>query len=36
MMTLDQAIQHAEEVAERCDLTNRVCSDDHRMLAAWL
>ena len=38
MMSLDEAILHAEEVADRCAVTdgNRQCEDEHRQLAAWL
>ena len=37
-MTLESAIIHAEEVADRCAVTdgNRQCEDEHRQLAAWL
>ena len=37
-MSLDEAILHAEEVADRCAVTdgNRQCEDEHRQLAAWL
>ena len=37
-MTLESAIVHAEEVADRCAVTdgNRQCEDEHRQLAAWL
>jgi len=31
-MTLDEAIQHAEEVAAECGS----CADEHRQLAIWL
>jgi len=31
-MTLDEAIAHAEEVAEGCSK----CADEHRQLADWL
>lgn len=37
-MTLDEAIRHAEDVAEY-DCYNddqRKCSDEHRQLAEWL
>lgn len=34
MMTLDEAIQHANEVAATC--TNKECSLDHKQLAMWL
>lgn len=33
-MTLDEAIQHCEEVSENC--TNEKCSMDHKQLADWL
>lgn len=32
-MTLDEAIAHAEEVADRCDTS---CGREHRQLADWL
>lgn len=37
-MTLDEAIKHCEEVADRCAVTdgNRECEDNHRQLAEWL
>lgn len=37
-MTLDEAILHCEEVAERCAITddNRKCEIEHRQLAEWL
>ena len=37
-MTLEEAIIHTEEVADRCAVTdgNRKCEDEHRQLAAWL
>lgn len=37
-MTLDEAIMHCEEVADRCSVTdgNRTCESDHRQLAEWL
>ena len=37
-MTLESAIIHAEEVADRCAVTDgyRQCEDEHRQLAAWL
>ena len=37
-MTLEEAIIHCEEVADRCAVTdgNRECEDNHRQLAAWL
>lgn len=33
-MTLDEAIEHAQSVAETCDNTD--CGENHRQLAAWL
>ena len=36
-MTLDQAIDHCEEIAERCSINdNMVCGLEHRQLAEWL
>ena len=37
-MTLDEAIIHCEEVADRCDVTdgNIKCANEHRQLAEWL
>ena len=37
-MTLDEAIIHAEQVADRCEVTdgNRACAAEHRQLAEWL
>ena len=37
-MTLDEAILHAEEVADRCDVTDGdcKCAAEHRQLAEWL
>lgn len=37
-MTLDEAIIHAEEVADRCSVTDgdRRCEQEHRQLADWL
>ena len=37
-MTLEEAIIHTEEVADRCAVTDgdRQCEDEHRQLAAWL
>ena len=37
-MSLDEAILHAEEVADRCAVTdgNIQCETEHRQLAAWL
>ena len=34
MMTLDEAIQHANEVAATC--TDKECSLEHKQLAGWL
>lgn len=34
MMTLDEAIQHANEVATTC--ADKECSLDHKQLAEWL
>jgi hypothetical protein len=34
MMTLDEAIQHANEVASTC--SNKECGLDHAQLAMWL
>ena len=34
-MTLDDAIKHAENVANRCT-TNVYCAEEHRQLAEWL
>jgi hypothetical protein len=34
MMTLDDAIQHAKEVASQC--SNQECSLEHMQLAKWL
>lgn len=31
-MTLDEAIDHAKEVAKRCDK----CGEEHKQLAEWL
>lgn len=38
MKTLEEAILHCEEVADRCDVTDgdRKCVAEHRQLAAWL
>ena len=33
-MTLDEAIEHCNEVAEKCE--NKECSLDHKQLANWL
>ena len=37
-MTLEEAIIHCEEVADRCAVTDgdRSCEDNHRQLAEWL
>ena len=37
-MTLEEAIIHAEEIAERCAVTDgyRTCEQEHRQLAEWL
>lgn len=37
-MTLEEAIIHAEEVADRCEVTDgdRPCAEQHRQLAEWL
>lgn len=37
-MTLEEAIRHCEEVAERCAVTdgNLKCEMEHRQLAEWL
>lgn len=35
-MTLQEAIQHAEEVAQSCALNNPKCAQDHLTLANWL
>ena len=34
MMTLQEAINHANEVAETCD--NKECANEHKQLADWL
>lgn len=38
LMTLDEAILHAEEIADRCAVTDgdRECEHNHRLLAEWL
>ena len=38
MMTLEEAIIHAEEVVDRCEVTDgdRACAEEHRQLAKWL
>lgn len=33
-MTLDEAIEHAKEVADTCK--NKQCANDHRQLQNWL
>lgn len=37
-MTLEEAIIHAEEVVDRCEVTDgdRACTEAHRQLAEWL
>jgi len=35
-MTLDEAIKHAEEVADVCEFEARKCAKEHRQLAEWL
>ena len=37
-MTLEEAIIHAEEVVDRCEVTDgdRACAEEHRQLADWL
>ena len=37
-MTLEEAIIHAEEVVDRCEVTDgdRACAEEHRQLAEWL
>jgi len=38
-MTLDQAIQHAQEVAEACKggtSSEQQCAEDHQQLVEWL
>lgn len=37
-MTIDEAIIHAEEIADKCDVTDgdKKCGDEHRKLAEWL
>lgn len=35
-MKLDDAIQHAEDVALQCRLDSPLCSEDHTQLARWL
>jgi len=34
MMNLQEAINHANEVAETCD--NKECANEHKQLADWL
>ena len=38
IMTLDEAIMHCEEVADRCFVTDcdETCESEHRQLAEWL
>lgn len=40
ILTLEDAIRHAEECADRCEnlegKRNKDCADDHRRLASWL
>lgn len=38
ILTLDEAIAHCEEVADRCAVTdgNIKCEVEHRQLAEWL
>jgi hypothetical protein len=33
-MTLDEAIEHAEKVAETCDIS--ACAEEHKQLVEWL
>lgn len=37
-MTIDEAIEHCEEIAQDCELGEKptVCADEHRQLAEWL
>ena len=35
-MNLEEAIQHAEDVALQCELDSPLCSEDHAQLAKWL
>ena len=37
-MTIDEAIQHCEDVAKRCcnDGENMECGNEHKQLAMWL
>ena len=37
-MTLEEAIVHAEEIVDRCEVTDgdRACAEAHRQLAEWL
>lgn len=35
-MTLDEAIKHAEEVANDMELCCKECAEEHRQLAEWL
>lgn len=36
MMTLDEAIKHADDVAKDMELCCEECANDHRQLAKWL
>jgi len=38
MLDLESAIIHAEEVVDRCEVTDgdRACAEEHRQLAEWL
>ena len=38
MLDLESAIIHAEEVVDRCEVTDgdRACAEAHRQLAEWL
>ena len=37
-ITLEEAIIHAEEIVDRCEVTDgdRACAEAHRQLAEWL
>jgi predicted hydrocarbon binding protein len=35
-MDLDEAIQHAKDVALQCSVTDPLCSAEHAEIAAWL
>ncbi|NJO18658.1 MAG: hypothetical protein HC877_23910 [Thioploca sp.] len=35
-MTLDEAIEHAEEVSSQCSIEDQLCSQNHIQLARWL